>query len=89
MLTDKITSWLLRTTPRSGNSLVANQSTALASDIGLTRRENQDRIALLKVDTNSTNSLSFTAIALADGMGGMINGAECAALAIGSQLPNQ
>lgn len=84
MLTEKISSWLLRPVPRTGYSLQAIQSVALGSDIGLLRKENQDRLAIMTVDSNSPTTPRFTAIALADGMGGMAAGAECAALTIGA-----
>lgn len=44
----------------------------LSSDIGLVRKENQDRVAALYTGKKSINPLF--AIAVADGMGGMRDG---------------
>jgi serine/threonine protein phosphatase PrpC len=84
MLTDNISKWLMRTVPHTGFHYQSNMPIAIASNIGLVRKNNQDRIAILKVDANSPTIPPFVAVALADGMGGMNNGAECAALTIGA-----
>lgn len=52
---------------------------AVGTDIGQMREENQDRVAVMRVNANSSLSQPFLVVALADGMGGMVNGMECAA----------
>jgi serine/threonine protein phosphatase PrpC len=84
MLTDKISRWLMRTVPNFGCYLNSEMPIALGSDIGLTRKENQDRLGILRVNSNSSNGRSFVAVALADGMGGMCDGSECAARTLGA-----
>ena len=84
MLTNKVSHWLMRAVPDSGISSVPETPVTLASDIGLVRKENQDRLAMLRVNTDSSKTPPFIAVALADGMGGMSDGAECASLAIAS-----
>ncbi|WP_170303334.1 PP2C family protein-serine/threonine phosphatase [Reyranella soli] len=53
---------------------------ALGTDTGVARKENQDRVGVLKVQISRERS--YLAVALCDGMGGMVDGAGCAALAI-------
>lgn len=80
MLKEKLKEWLTRPVPSRSNGGTATDSVVLLTDIGLTRSENQDRVAYMKV--NSNTSSPFAVIALSDGMGGMRDGAECAALTI-------
>ncbi|MBL4832336.1 MAG: serine/threonine-protein phosphatase [Aliivibrio sp.] len=54
-------------------------SIALASDLGLKRIQNQDKVSVMKF---SFNQKAYTLVALADGMGGMRDGKECAELCI-------
>lgn len=56
---------------------------ALASDIGLQRKENQDRLLVMRFKSTSDNS-DVMLIVLADGMGGMIGGADAASIALSS-----
>ncbi|MBX5231627.1 hypothetical protein HJC02_04880 [Rhizobium sp. NLR4a] len=51
----------------------------IASDVGSTRKENQDRVAVLRVASKATN---FWCACLCDGMGGMANGRQAASLAL-------
>lgn len=74
--------WLSR---RVGNGAVKelfDSSIAIGSDIGIVRRENQDRAVFVQVQ--SSVSKSFVIGVLCDGMGGMQAGAECASLSIAS-----
>lgn len=66
-----------------GRKMVAfnNSTVALATDLGLKRRENQDRVAALSF--RSKNS-KYYLIAVADGMGGMKDGEESAVIALSS-----
>lgn len=68
-----------RTTP-SGVRRVAPLQAAVASDVGMVRDENQDRVALVR--SHDRNGSPFILAALADGMGGMKQGAESASLAL-------
>ncbi|MCV5870252.1 hypothetical protein OFN61_33885, partial [Escherichia coli] len=56
---------------------------AIATDIGLVRKENQDRVAVLKFRPFSKNK-DMIVIALADGMGGMEGVANAASLTVSS-----
>lgn len=63
---------------RSRQTLFDN-SAIIGTDIGVIRKENQDRVAALRVQLANR---SFACVALSDGMGGMQGGAECATLTI-------
>lgn len=77
-----IQSWLSRKyDPRSTNEC-AELPFILSTDIGLVRKENQDRVAAIHTGKKSINPIF--AIAVADGMGGMRNGGDCSTLAISS-----
>jgi serine/threonine protein phosphatase PrpC len=58
-------------------------SVVIATEVGLTRKENQDRVGALLVQPNAAKA-PFLCIALSDGMGGMRDGAACATLTIAS-----
>jgi serine/threonine protein phosphatase PrpC len=77
----KIYNWLIRNTPGSGFRKVNSFPVILASEIGIVRKDNQDKVVAFQIN-NKTNKIF--SIILCDGMGGMINGAECAALTISS-----
>jgi serine/threonine protein phosphatase PrpC len=71
--------WLL-----DKNSVVAHRSisdfAACSSDIGLTRKENQDAHAILMGENGAVGK--FWLAVLSDGMGGMSGGSDCSAIAI-------
>jgi len=78
--TARLTAWFMRRTAPSAVRRVAPLKAVLASDVGMTREENQDRVALVRsIDRNGS---PFILAALADGIGGMKQGAECAALTL-------
>lgn len=81
-LQTQLTAWLMRRTPSMGIRRVAPIAAALATDVGAIRQENQDRVAIAR--GRDLLGRPFAIVALADGIGGMRNGAECAALALGS-----
>lgn len=81
-LQTQLTAWLMRRTPSSGVRRVAPIAAALATDLGEIRRENEDRVAIAR--GRDRLGRPFAIAALADGIGGMRQGAECAALALGS-----
>lgn len=72
----------MRRTAVSGVRRVAPLNGAVASDIGSVREENQDRVALVRGCDRS--GAPFILAALADGIGGMKSGAECAAVTLGT-----
>lgn len=80
----RLAAWLLRRTPGSGVRRVAALSAAVASDVGLQRDQNQDRVALSRGQDRLGRP--YAALALTDGIGGMRDGGRCAALALGSFL---
>lgn len=80
----RLAAWFMRRTAPSGVRRVAPLKAAVASDVGVVREENQDRVAIVR-GCDVAGSI-FVVAALADGIGGMKHGAECAALALGTFL---
>ncbi len=76
----QLTTWLLRRTPNGGVRRVAPLVAAIASEIGCVRQDNQDRAAIVRGRDNQ--SRDYVVLAIADGIGGMRDGATCAALNI-------
>ena len=74
----------MRRTATSGVRRVAPVSAALATEVGEVRSENQDRVAIAR--GRDKLGQPYAIAALADGIGGMQQGAECAALALGCLL---
>lgn len=77
MLNDRIARWLRLGSVHKVSSTFQENSIVLSTDTGMTRQENQDRVAMMRVSA-SAHSSPFVVVALADGMGGMADGAECA-----------
>jgi serine/threonine protein phosphatase PrpC len=84
MFQEKIEAWLSRAAPERALNQCFDLSAVLASDIGLQRTENQDRVAALRINAKAPSGRPLIAVAVADGMGGMRDGAKCAALALSS-----
>lgn len=80
--TAMLAAWFMRRTAPRGVRRVAQFDAALASDIGSVREENQDRVAIVR--GRDHQGQPFILAMLADGMGGMKAGAECAALTLGA-----
>lgn len=76
----RLNRWLLRKNTTSSVRRVPAINASIASDIGLQRTQNQDRVAILK--GQDFNGDGYALIALSDGMGGMIDGEKCAAITI-------
>ncbi|EFD0844752.1 serine/threonine-protein phosphatase [Escherichia coli] len=83
ILHEQIHAWLHRKNISSSVRRVSMLPAAIATDIGLVRKENQDRVAVLKFRPFSKNK-DMIVIALADGMGGMEGGANAASLTVSS-----
>lgn len=81
MLQERLVKWFLRPSPTRGQSSGSLLPVALATDVGLKRDSNQDRVAAIRINAGGA-SAPFLAVALVDGMGGMRDGEKCAALAI-------
>ncbi|AYM04336.1 PP2C family protein-serine/threonine phosphatase [Agrobacterium tumefaciens] len=78
MIINDIFDWLYpQDQPRASQEV--NGLFFVASDVGSTRKENQDRVAVLRVASKATN---FWCACLCDGMGGMANGRRAASLAL-------
>jgi len=78
----RIYNWLMRRTTNSAVRRVGELPLSIGSDIGFVRNENQDRVAVLRMQLDKGNSVTIAA--LCDGMGGMLEGSACAAQAISS-----
>ena len=76
ILHEQIHAWLHRKNISSSVRRVSMLPVAIATDIGLVRKENQDRVAVLKFRPFSKNK-DMIVIALADGIGGDGRGSEC------------
>lgn len=74
--------WFMRKTTSSAVRRVGELPVTVGSDIGNIRNENQDRVAVLKVQLDRNQS--FVVVAMCDGMGGMAEGSACASQAIAS-----
>lgn len=76
----RLAAWFMRHTAPSAVRRVALLKAAVASDVGLAREENQDRVAIFRAADRE--GAPFIVAAIADGIGGMKQGAECAALTL-------
>jgi len=74
LLQSRVTDWLLRRMPTSGVRRVAPLVAAIASEIGSVREENQDRAVIAR--GWSSQGQDYSVIAVADGIGGMRDGAQ-------------
>jgi len=82
MLTDTLIRWFSRPTPARGAGNFWDMPVALHTYIGMVRDENQDRVAAMRVNATSSTGKPFLVIAIADGMGGLRDGGQCATLAL-------
>jgi PPM family protein phosphatase len=78
-LQQNLYNWFMRKTISGAIRRVADLPMAIATDIGLVRKENQDRAAIIRIQL-SENKPTIIAV-LCDGMGGMADGAICSSLA--------
>ena len=84
LLQNQLTTWLLRKTATTGVRRVASLGAAIASETGNVRAENQDRAIIAR--GRDGQGRNYAVVAVADGIGGMRDGATCAAIAIGAYL---
>lgn len=80
---ETLANWLSRAVPDRAQNQCFDLPAILATDIGLQREENQDRVAALRLSARQS-SQPIIAVVVADGMGGMRDGAKCATLAVSS-----
>lgn len=78
VLQQKIETWLSREVPKRGLNEWLDLPAVLATDVGLQRGENQDRVAALNIGTGIGSGRPLVVVAVADGMGGMRDGRKCA-----------
>jgi serine/threonine protein phosphatase PrpC len=83
MLEQSLLSWIERSVPGKGTNYESALPAIVATDIGLTRKENQDRAVVMRF---ASDGRTQTVFALADGMGGMRDGAHCASLGLAGFL---
>lgn len=77
----KVADWLSRPPRASGRLDLPEMGLCLNTSLGLVREENQDRIIAVRFRTSSEEK-SFFLLGLADGMGGLKDGAGCASRAL-------
>jgi PPM family protein phosphatase len=86
MLNEKLIRWQ----SHLGADRCVNASTGmpvvLGTDRGLIRGENQDRVAVMRVNSMVGSNSPFVVIALVDGMGGMVDGNQSAIKTVASFL---
>lgn len=81
---NQLTAWLLRRTATTGFRRVASLAAAIASEVGSVREENQDRAVIMR--GRDKRGKDYALVAVADGIGGMRDGATCAAITISAFL---
>lgn len=82
----RLTTWFLRKTSVNAVRRIAAFPAALSSDIGLKRDENQDRVAIAR--GRDFSGRPYLLAGLSDGIGGMKDGAACAAATLGHLFAN-
>jgi len=79
--------WLLKP---SYNEISVNsafdRNLSIGSSVGLVRKDNQDKAIISKFHSRNSKGKSYILFAIADGMGGMAEGAHCASLLISTLL---
>lgn len=84
MAQQQLADWLLRRSPSSGARRVLPFASAIASETGLVRSDNQDRAAI--AHGRDIHGMGFVVAAIADGIGGMQDGQRCASIALAALL---
>lgn len=78
-------SWLYLEQLKDSFKQAFHQGIHLGTSLGLVRKENQDR-AIVARFRSVNKDRTYTLAALADGMGGMVEGSKCASLALSTLL---
>ncbi|GGO94900.1 PP2C family protein-serine/threonine phosphatase [Stakelama pacifica] len=82
MFQDRLLTWLQRPTlPRATNFLTVS-SALISTDVGGTRSENQDRALAFSLPSDHPGFPAARVYIVADGMGGMRDGAACASIGV-------
>ena len=76
----QLTGWFMRRTASSGVRRVSPLAAAVATEVGSVRADNQDRVAVARGWDKSGRPYAVAAVA--DGIGGMQDGALCAAMTL-------
>jgi len=63
-----------------------DRNLSIGSSVGLVRKDNQDKAIISKFHSRNSRDKSYILFAIADGMGGMAEGASCASLLLSSLL---
>lgn len=86
MLSEKIAGWLGRPSRATEIAEVTELSACLGSTVGLVRKDNQDRVVVVRCTNPVAPERSFVFMVLCDGMGGLTDGGHCAEIAIASYI---
>lgn len=76
-LATRIEAWLHRQQPNTATIDIPELGAAVGTTIGEVRKENQDRVIVARLFV-VPDSRPTTVFAVCDGLGGMVNGAQCA-----------
>jgi PPM family protein phosphatase len=79
---NRLLEWLERSSQENRINQLKSPSIAIGTEIGLKRRDNQDRVVFLRANFGHFNKKAFIAAVLSDGMGGMVQGGVCADIAL-------
>jgi serine/threonine protein phosphatase PrpC len=83
-IAEGLSNWLARPTKATAIIDLPEVFASIGTTIGEARRENQDRALVVRFATSASRADRFIACVLADGMGGMVEGARCAEIALGT-----
>ena len=81
MIREAISHWLQSTWRPTGFQTAGEVKAVIGTDVGLARRENQDRAFVARINHGYRWREAFTVAILCDGIGGMVAGGQCAELA--------
>jgi serine/threonine protein phosphatase PrpC len=83
---NRVAKWLERSFQHDKIAELQCPHTALGTDIGILRKENQDRVIFLRAHLGQPVKQAFVAAILCDGMGGMTQGGACADISLSTFL---